>query len=37
VTNQLIYEKFNRFGAIIKVLIFDKGEVTKLFVEYNEK
>lgn len=37
VTNQLVYEKFSRYGSIIKVLIFEKGEVTKLFVEYAEQ
>ena len=37
VSNQLVYERFSRFGSIIKVLIFEKGEVTKLFVEFTDK
>jgi hypothetical protein len=37
VNNQLVYERFSKFGSIIKVLIFEKGEVTKLFVEFTDK
>jgi hypothetical protein len=37
VTNQLVYERFSKYGPIIKVLIFEKGEVTKLFVEFTEQ
>jgi hypothetical protein len=37
VSNQLIYERFSRFGSFLKVLIFEKGEVTKLFVEFAER
>lgn len=37
VSNQVIYERFSKFGSIIKVLIFEKGEVTKLFVEFTDK
>lgn len=37
VNNQLVYERFSRFGSIVKVLIFEKGEVTKLFVEFTDK
>lgn len=37
VNNQLVYERFSKFGSIVKVLIFEKGEVTKLFVEFTEK
>lgn len=37
VSNQLVYERFSRFGSIVKVLIFEKGEVTKLFVEFTDK
>jgi hypothetical protein len=37
VGNQLIYERFSKYGSIFKVLIFEKGEVTKLFVEFTEK
>jgi hypothetical protein len=44
VNNHLVYEKFSKFGPIIKVassvrqvLIFEKGEVTKLFVEYAQQ
>lgn len=37
VSNQLVYERFSKFGSIVKVLIFEKGEVTKLFVEFTEK
>jgi len=25
ITNQIIYEKFSKYGAIVKVLIFEKG------------
>lgn len=32
----MIYDKFRRFGNIVKLLIFDKGEVTKFFIEYSE-
>ena len=35
-TNQLIYERFSKFGSIVKVLIFEKGDVTKLFIEFYE-
>lgn len=37
VNNQLVYERFSKFGSIVKVLIFEKGEVTKLFVEFTDK
>ena len=36
ITYDLIRPKFQQFGTIIKMLIFEKGEVTKLFVEYAE-
>ena len=36
-TNQLIYEKFSKYGPIVKVLIFEKGEVTKLFIEFSDQ
>lgn len=36
ITNEMIYEKFKRFGSIIKLLIFEKGEVTKFFIEYSD-
>ena len=34
ITNELIYEKFHPFGTIVRVLIFEKRDVTKLFVEF---
>ena len=34
VSNQIIYEAFSKYGTILKILIFEKGEVTKLFVEF---
>lgn len=36
ITNDIVYEKFKPFGAIVKLLIFEKSEVTKLFIEYAE-
>ena len=33
-TNEIIHNKFQKFGTILKLLIFEKGEVTKFFVEY---
>lgn len=36
ITNDIVYEKFKGFGNIVRLLIFEKHEVTKLFVEYSE-
>lgn len=35
-TNEVIYDRFRVFGNIVRLLIFDRGEVTKLFVEFGE-
>jgi hypothetical protein len=32
----VIYDKFRKFGNIIKLLIFEKNEVTKFFIEFAE-
>lgn len=32
----MIHDKFRRFGNIVKLLIFEKGEVTKFFIEFSE-
>ncbi|CAK57678.1 unnamed protein product (macronuclear) [Paramecium tetraurelia] len=34
--NQFIHQKFNQFGDINKILIFEKGKTTKAFVEFHE-
>lgn len=36
ITNEIIQSKFEKFGTITKLLIFEKGEVTKFFIEYEE-
>lgn len=36
ISNAMIYDKFRPFGSIIKLLIFEKGEVTKFFIEFAE-
>ena len=36
ITNDIIRSKFEKFGAIKKLLIFEKGEVTKFFIELDE-
>lgn len=36
ITHEIIRSKFEKFGNITKLLIFDKGEVTKFFIEYEE-
>ena len=36
ITNDIIRAKFEKFGAIKKLLIFEKGEVTKFFIELDE-
>lgn len=33
-TNEVIYARFAPFGHIIKILIFERGEVTKFFIEF---
>lgn len=33
-TNDLVYSKFSPYGRVSKVLIFERSEVTKLFVEF---
>ena len=35
-TNEAVYERFRVFGNIVRLLIFERGEVTKLFVEFGE-
>lgn len=35
ITNDLIYQRFHEFGNVIRILIFDRREVTKLFIEYD--
>jgi hypothetical protein len=32
----MIKTKFDKFGKIKELLIFEKGEVTKFFIEYEE-
>jgi hypothetical protein len=34
VSNEAVFARFSPFGPIIKILIFEKGEVTKFFLEY---
>jgi hypothetical protein len=36
IANSVIHDKFRRFGNIVKLLIFEKGEVTKFFIEYSQ-
>ena len=36
ITNDIIRSKFEKFGTIKKLLIFEKGEVTKFFIELDE-
>ncbi len=36
ITNEIVYDKFKTYGNIVRLLIFEKHEVTKLFVEYGE-
>lgn len=35
-TNEVIYERFRVFGNIVRLLIFERGEVTKMFIEFGE-
>lgn len=32
--NETVLARFSAFGPIIKILIFERGEVTKFFIEY---
>ncbi|CAD8193136.1 unnamed protein product [Paramecium pentaurelia] len=34
--NQFLHEKFNQYGDINKILIFERGKTTKAFVEFHE-
>jgi hypothetical protein len=34
ITNEILHQKFQQFGAITKLLIFERSEVTKFFIEY---
>lgn len=34
VTNEAVFARFSPFGPIVKILIFEKGEVTKFFLEF---
>lgn len=34
VSNEAVFARFSPFGPIVKILIFEKGEVTKFFLEY---
>ena len=34
INNDIIYDKFKGFGNIVKILIFEKSEVTKFFIEF---
>lgn len=34
ITNDLVYARFQEFGSIIRLLIFERKEVTKMFIEY---
>lgn len=36
ISNEIIRAKFEKYGKITKLLIFEKGEVTKFFIEYDE-
>jgi hypothetical protein len=36
ISNEAIFARFSPFGPIIKILIFEKGEVTKFFIEFSE-
>ena len=35
VTNEAVFARFSPFGPIVKILIFEKGEVTKFFLEFH--
>lgn len=37
ITPQLICSRFGKYGPISRVLIFERGEVTKLFLEFTSE
>jgi hypothetical protein len=34
ITNEVIFARFSTFGPIVKILIFERGDVTKFFLEF---
>lgn len=36
ITNDAVFDRFSPFGNIIKILIFERGEVTKFFIEFTQ-
>jgi hypothetical protein len=37
VTNEILHQIFSEYGLVRKVLIFEKGDITKCFVEMSTK
>jgi hypothetical protein len=36
ITNEMLYENFVGHGIIDKLLVFEKGQVTKAFVQFSD-
>lgn len=36
ITNEVVYSRFSPHGHILKILIFERGEVTKFFIEFSD-
>jgi hypothetical protein len=34
ITNEIVFARFAHYGDILKILIFERGEVTKFFLEF---
>lgn len=34
ISNEIVFAKFSPFGTIVRILIFERGEVTKFFIEF---
>jgi hypothetical protein len=34
IANEAVFAKFAPYGTIIRILIFERGEVTKFFIEF---
>lgn len=34
ITNEIVYSRFSPHGNVLRILIFERGEVTKFFIEF---
>jgi len=34
-TNDLLYEEFNPHGDVVRILIFERGNINKAFIEFS--